>query len=109
MPRTPNDGSIVTRAQAKAMIQRFQTSHPFGAWNATDLKGGFHGRNRIQGILDQPDCVGIRYYFGINSENKPAIVLVGEDSTGKVLSDGVVVEEGPLCPPFCGLSNSLDS
>ena len=104
MTRSADDGSIITRAQALTMIQGFQKSAAFQG-----IKGGFYGRNNLLKILNQPNCVGIRYYYGKNDKNEPVIVLVGEDNKGKCMSDDVVLELWPYCPPWCPESNALDA
>jgi len=104
MPRNPDDGTIIKRSDALTMIQSFQNSASFNT-----IKGGFYGRNKILAILNQPNCIGIRYYHGMNGKGEPIIVLVGEDDKGKCLSDDMVLELGPVCPPWCPDSNALDT
>ncbi len=104
MPFTGNEGTFVTRAEARTMTQSFQNSTSFNS-----IKGGFYGKNKILAILNQPNCVGIRYYYGMNDKGEPVIVLVGEDNKGMCMSDDNVLELGPFCPPFCPESNSLDA
>ncbi|MBI3363775.1 MAG: hypothetical protein HY033_02590, partial [Ignavibacteriae bacterium] len=82
MPFTGNEGTIITRAQARTMIQSFQNSASF-----QNVKGGFYGKNKLLTILNQPNCVGIRYYHAMNDKGEPVIVLVGEDDKGKCMSD----------------------
>lgn len=103
MPFTGDEGVQITRAEAAAMIKNFQKSDQF-----RDIKGGFFGRKILLAVLNQPGCVGIRYYHALDAKNQPTLVLVGEDGQGSELSDGILAEIGPLCPPWCGNSNSLD-
>lgn len=105
MPQSPDDGLVISRAAAKQMIQNFQASPIYADQR---IKGGFYGRNKINSLLNQTDCVGIRYYYAL-SNGKLVITLVGEDKTGECLSDTVVIDEGPLCPPWCPGSNALDA
>ena len=104
MPFTGNEGTIISPPQAKTMITNYQNSPSF-----QNLKGGFYGKNKILAILNQANCVGIRYYHAHNASNQPVIVLVGEDNAGNNLSSGVLINDGPLCPPFCPTSNALDA
>jgi hypothetical protein len=67
----------------------------------------YFGRDAIQGILNQPSCVGIRVYFGKKPDGTLALVLVGSDATGKDLTSGSIAEYGLPCPPFCELSSEL--
>ncbi|HEV8539111.1 MAG TPA: hypothetical protein VGR15_09365 [Bacteroidota bacterium] len=104
---SPDDGKIITREQAKSMILKYQGSTDlFNSSGAT--KGGFYGRNKILSILNQANCIGLRYYYALNASNQLVIALVGEDRDGNVMSGGTVINEGPLCPPVCGTTNFLD-
>ena len=103
MPFTGNEGTQITRVQAKGMIEKFQQSGQY-----KNIKGGFFGRKILLAILNQPNCVGIRYYHSLDAKSQPTLVLVGEDQNGTILSDGILGEEGPLCPPWCGVANPLD-
>ncbi len=102
---SPDDGKQITRSVARAMIQNFQKTLYF---ENNKIKGGFLGRNQVLAVLSQPACAGIRYYHALNSDGQHTIVLVGEDLNGNSLSDGVLSDEGPLCPPWCPHSNALD-
>ena len=103
MPFTGNEGTVISRAQALTMINNFQGSPAF-----QNIKGGFYGKNKILSILNQPNCVGIRYYHAHNASNQPVIVLVGEDNAGSCMTNAVLINDGPLCPPFCPTMNALD-
>ncbi len=107
MPFTGDEGTFMKRSDAKTLIQNHQISQKAGS-----VKGGFFGKNKIAAILDQPNCIGIRYYHAVRTvDNKPTpvIVIVGEDAAGAAMSDGLLLEEGPLCPPFCPKVNALDA
>ena len=103
---TANDGSKIKRIAAKQMIQNYQETPYF---KGSGIKGGFIGRNHFYSILNQPNCVGVRYYHALNADGNHTIILVGEDAAGTTLSDGVLIDEGPLCPPWCGVGNLLDA
>jgi DhnA family fructose-bisphosphate aldolase class Ia len=48
-------------------------------------EGGAHfvGRNIIEKILSQPDCIGIKIFKGLNEEGKKTYVLTGVNSEGQ--------------------------
>jgi hypothetical protein len=110
MPVNADSGKSILKQEAKALIQRFRDNDALYQEGDTvkGIRGGFYGKNKILAILNQPDCIGLRYYHGVNSSGQLVVVLAGEDSSGTGL-DGVLVNEGPLCPPFCSITNSLDS
>ena len=103
MPFTGSEGSAISRDVARTLINNFQQSALF-----QDIKGGFIGRDILLKILEQQDCVGVRYFFALNDSDLPTIVLVGEDSKGVLQADGTIAEEFPLCPPFCWVGSGLE-
>jgi hypothetical protein len=73
------------------------------------LKGGFFGKDAIQAILNQADCVGIRYYYGLDANNIQVLVLVGTNAKGDDLVNGELAEMSIPCPDWCGGPNALNS
>lgn len=68
----------------------------------------------IQAVLNQPGCVGFRAYYGMKPDNKVCTIFVGvnennEDMIGTLSvvggisqdDDGLIVDDGATCPPFC--------
>ncbi|TAH39067.1 MAG: hypothetical protein EYC69_12795 [Bacteroidetes bacterium] len=74
-------------------------------------KGGFFGRKAIQDLLEQDDCVGIRYYYGLDDNDEQVLVLVGTnaDENDLVGSTFLAFENAVFCPPTCGEDNVLNS
>jgi hypothetical protein len=66
-------------------------------------------RDDVQALLAQPECRGVRIYFGRNKEGRDSLVLVGVNEKGDDLPDGVVLNEAFWCPPICSSSNRLNS
>ncbi|HKR06334.1 MAG TPA: hypothetical protein VJY62_16985 [Bacteroidia bacterium] len=75
----------------------------------SELKGGYFGRAAIISILSQTDCVGIRYYYGLDAEDKQVIVLVGVLANGDDMVEGELAEFSIPCPDSCGANNDLNS
>lgn len=72
-------------------------------------KGGYFHRRELDELLAQAGCVGVRYYYGRKAEGQETLILVGVDKEGNDLTQGVVMEDGFWCPPFCGTTNILNS
>ena len=72
-------------------------------------KGGLFLRAELDQLLAQPGCAGLRYYYGRKSEGQDSLILVGVDKEGNDMTQGVVMEESFLCPPWCGTANALNS
>ncbi|MBD3290379.1 hypothetical protein GF337_16365 [candidate division KSB1 bacterium] len=76
---------------------------------ANAKKGGFFGKATLSRILDQDGCVGIRFYYGAESDGTPVMVLIGVDSEENDMTDGEVAERSLPCPPYCGNESDLNS
>lgn len=72
-------------------------------------KGGFFGKDAVQKILEQPGCVGLRYYLGANQRGRRVVCLMGADRAGRDMADGYLAEFSFWCPPFCSDDNFLNS
>jgi hypothetical protein len=90
-------GLIIDLDQAKMYTYAFQESHP-------DQIVAFKvSIDKIQAIIDQPDCKGVRIYNGFDKENdKKNLILIGYDHDDKDMEGGVIVEKLLACPPYCG-------
>ena len=67
----------------------------------------------IKAILDQPGCVKFRSYFGMDEDKKTCLIFVGvnandEDMVKGVYAQGVLVEFGKICPPYCPQASPLN-
>ena len=97
---TGHENHSITPADAATLKRAYHESAPSGA-----ILAEFFGRDAIQEILDQGDCVGIRMYFAKKADGAMALVLVGADASGNDLSKGPMAEYGLPCPPFCDFPN----
>ncbi len=101
MAISPNSGAEISLADAQKLIQNFQAKFP------GEIKASFYGVDTLNLILNQEDCVGIRFYYGYDSEAKKlAAVLIGVDAEGKDIT-AVVVDKGTDCPSECDSSSPL--
>ncbi len=73
------------------------------------ILAGFFGKETLKKILDQDDCVGIRFYYGQDDMGTPKMVLVGTKANEDDLIDGIIAERSWPCPPNCGNKNVLNS
>lgn len=75
-------------------------------------KGGiishYFGKDNINAILAQKECVGINIYHGIEN-GKANLILVGTNVNEQDMEKGIIVERGLPCPPRCRESNRLNS
>lgn len=95
-----NAGEIITLSEGATMTANYRASYP------TAIKAHLVGKNRINAILDQSNCDGIRIYHGKDAEGAQQIVLVGVDKEGNDMTSGVIVDRTIPCPSYCPTSAS---
>lgn len=100
MSFTGREDHRVTLAEATAWTANYRNNNP-GA-----VKSHFYGKDAINAILAQTNCVGIRIYHAINDRDEKVLVLVGVKADENDMYDGVMAERGICCPPVCPPSNS---
>lgn len=97
-----NSGEVITLNEAMGFTHSFQDNNP-GA-----TKAFFVGANKLNLILEQEDCIGIRIYNGYDDVlRKHNLVLIGVDEDGEDITNGVIVEHLLTCPPDCPKSSDL--
>ena len=98
----PNQDHKITLEEGIEMTSNYRNSDSFNG-----KYGGFFGREALLTILNQEDCAGIRYYYGINEESEPVIVLVGATEDNRDQVDGELAEMSTPCPTFCDADSPL--
>ena len=97
-----DNGKIITKPDAENYTHAFQAKNP----KAT--KAYFIGLDKINLILKQDNCIGVRIYDGYNAKtSKENRVIVGVDKTGEDMVEGIIIEELIPCPPHCPKESSL--
>ena len=99
---TGKEKHIVKIEDARLYIENFRETAPKGS-----VFAGFFGKLSILAILNQPDCVGLRYYNGRNAAGIDQLVLIGVKEDGSEIVDGHVASLAVPCPPSCGNPPSL--
>ncbi len=88
--------------QASEMTARYRNSSVFNG-----LNGGCFDKRAVQELLNQQDCEGLRYYYGMDGQNKPVLILVGVTSENHDMVQGKVLEMSVPCPNFCDEDSPL--
>lgn len=99
-----NEGEFISLDEASQMTARYRNTIQPG-----EVIGQFIGKDLIEKIINQDECVGIRIYFGVNENGKNSLVLVGADSNEDDLFQGKIADRGWDSPPHHGIANPLNS
>lgn len=97
-----NEGKEVTIEEAKKYIKSYKMSSIPGA-----TKADFFGKEKLNRILVQKNCVGVRFYYGRRENGNLNSVAVGCDKDGEDLFEGVILEMSEPCPPYCATISPL--
>lgn len=103
MSFTGTEDHHIDLAQAAAMTKKYRDN------NINLPLGGFFGKDAILSILNQENCVGIRFYNAENDLGEPTIILVGVQANQDDLSNGVLADFSKPSPPFNSSNNPLNS
>jgi hypothetical protein len=97
-------GGEISHETANNFVQAFAKANP------NENPAYYLGRNIIEKILAQPGCVGMRFYYGINTEGQKTLVYVGMDANGNdiirqtmVTENGVMMSEEGITADLIGL------
>lgn len=105
------EGEIITITSAKEAMLNYQFSSTFIANNG--IKGFLFGKDHIENILSQEECIGIRIYYGysreVNNSLLPQLIIVGTDGDGNdILNSDLILDTGLPCPRLCPPETALD-
>ena len=64
-------------------------------------------KTTLLNLLNQPNCEGMRMYFGLTENNKLTLVVVGTNSAGNDMTTGQIVDHLETCPQICSIGSPL--
>lgn len=97
-----NSGEVIQLDEAIEYTHAFQEDNP------ESIKAFFAGINKINHVLGQEDCIGIRFYSGLDPvTGVKNLVLVGVNQEGEDITEGVIVEKLITCPTICAKNSAL--
>ncbi len=73
-------GEEISHELGAKMVKDFQDSNP------DEVTANYIGRNILEEILAQPNCVGIRFYNAINEKGFKTLVYVGVDPNDSIIT-----------------------
>lgn len=111
-----DEGTFITLSEAGDMTKKYRDN--FLTVNR-ERKAVFFGREKLLAILNQPDCVGIRIYYGaeevtraVDTWHEIEMVLVGAsaDENNQIGPTHKILDHGIPCPSSCAtITSVLDS
>ena len=101
---TGKEDHSISLEDASKMTRNFQLQAA-----PNQIIGGFFGKDAVLAIISQKEAVGLRYYYGLDDEGTPHIILIGVNADGNDMTDGLLAERALMCPPSCPESNDLNS
>ncbi|SUX43953.1 hypothetical protein [Chryseobacterium indoltheticum] len=102
MKLNDNKGEFISLDEAILFTSSFQKLNP------DQLKSFFGGGNKINAILQQDNCIGIRIYNGYDDNvNQTNLIIIGVDKEGEDITSGLILERLSPCPPDCPTSSPL--
>jgi hypothetical protein len=99
-----NEGEEVTLNEASVWTANYRNEI-----QPSETIAHFIGKNKLNLILEQENCAGVRIYYGIDENGEKNLVFVGADENENDLVDGVILEYSRKCPPYCSDKNPLNS
>jgi hypothetical protein len=80
-------GGEIDKELGCKMVKDFQDSQP------EEVKSYFIGREIIERILNQPNCVGIKFYNALNELGQKTLVYVGLDQNEEIIYEITYVSD----------------
>jgi hypothetical protein len=106
MAYTGQEDHDIDLQTASRWNKNFRDTIPTSA--ADQTTGHFFGKDYIQSILDQTDCVGIRVYYALDDDGLREMIICGAKANEDDLYNGILAERAKKSPPG-GASNPLNS
>ena len=92
---TGNEGEEFPLAIAAEWTANYRKVNPGG------IRAHFFGEKILRKTFAQKSCVGIRMYYALDNLGVQQMIIVGVDKAGNDLYNGMIVERGSPCPPYC--------
>ncbi len=92
---TGEENHSITAAEALTFKKQYREHY-----GAEAAAGVFFDNQAVRALLDQPEAVGLRYYYGENLFGENQLVLVGTDANRNDLLEGESLKISMMNPPL---------
>ena len=102
-----NEGGPIDQDTMNKWMTNYQAQQESTFPGKTVIKAHFYGSEKIKQLLDEKDAVGIRVYYGVDSDKNDILMLIAARADGSDImpnSDGggaVILDDSRICPPYC--------
>lgn len=97
-----NSGDIISLPEAIQFTSAFREHYP------EETKAFFVGSNKLNLVLAQQNCIGVRIYNGYSpEEGQTNMIIVGVGIDGEDITTGILLEHLVPCPKFCAKNSPL--
>lgn len=96
------EGGPIDQATAKEWTANYRAS------GRGEVRSHLFGSETVRQLLNQNGCVGVKIYYALDDNGVQQLLLVGTDSEGNDLEDGLIMDKSMNCPPDCGTGSELD-
>lgn len=97
-------GNFISKEEAEEYHKNYLRDPHFKSEDSDfhAYKASFFGKGNLIKLLLQPDCHGIRIYYGKDEQGRPAPIIVGVYRNGNNMTDHTLRANGSYpCPDFC--------
>lgn len=101
-----NEGTLISLTSGAKMTEDYRHANP------GQVLSGFVGINKLNQIIGQSGCKGIRIYYALNkSGQKQFVITAADNNEDDILTSGAeLILDGALPgPPASGAANDLNS
>ena len=107
MAFTGHENHSITLPVATLLTKSYRDENDL-AGNPSLVRAVFFGKDALLGVLNQPECVGIRCYFALDDAKSLTLVIVGAttDQDDLLRGQAKILEIGLPSPPFCPAADS---
>jgi hypothetical protein len=68
-------------------------------------------KKALQDLLNQADCIGLRFYYGMSADYQLHLIICGVDGKEEDITDAsaLIADDSKRCPPRCSLYSPLNT
>ena len=110
-----SEGTFISLTEGSTLTERYRADYLSGD---AERKALFFGKEKLEDLLAQTGCQGLRFYFGAVEKTDSGktwteleLVIVGADANenDQLGANHKILDSGRPCPPDCSTANALNS